>query len=108
MKNDYTHKEIGYFAWLYSVYLKNYYPDAWHRFIQREDHMELLKKYQVFCQDNMATMMELLRKKYGLENRRLLDPGIQVNLYDHLVNMVKNRTFSSLIDLLQETSWMTE
>ena len=70
--------------------------------------MELLKKYQVFCQDNMATMMELLRKKYGLESRRLLDPGIQVNLSDHLVNMVKNRTFSSLIDLLQETSWMTE
>ena len=70
--------------------------------------MELLKKYQFYCQDKMATMMELLRKKYGLENRRLLDPGIQVDLYDHLVNVAKNRTFFSLIDLLQEASWMTE
>ena len=108
MKNDYTQKQIGYFAWLYSIYLKNFYPDAWCRFIKREDHTELLKKYQFYCQDNMATMIELLRKKYGLESRRMLDLGIQVDLYDHLVNAAKNRIFVSLIDLLQEASWMTE
>ena len=41
-----TRKSVGSFGWTYAQFLEKTYPEAWNRFVKRDDHMELLKKYQ--------------------------------------------------------------
>ena len=108
MKNTITRKNVGYFGCLYAGYLKAYYPEAYEKFIAREDHMELLKKYQACCQDQMFLLLELFRKDIGIVSRKELEPGLQQDYYDMAVAKIKKMIFAGLVDLLAEVNWMSE
>lgn len=77
MERTITRKNVGYFGCLYAGYLKAYYPEAYKRFIARGDHIELLKKYQACCQDQMYLLLELFRKDIGIVSQEELEPGLQ-------------------------------
>ena len=108
MERSITRKNVGYFGCLYAGYLKAYYPEAYKRFIAREDYMELLKKYQACCQDQMLLLMELFRKDFGIVSPKELLPGIQQDYYDIAVAKIKRMIFEDLVALLAEVSWMSE
>ena len=106
MKRTITRKNVGYFGCLYAGYLKAYYPEAYKRFITREDHIELLKKYQACCQDQMFLLLELLRKDIGIVSRKELQPGLQQDYYDMAAAKIKRMIFEELVSLLAEANWM--
>ena len=106
MESNITRRKEGCFGVKYARFLEEFYPEAWDRFRARPDHRELLRKYHAHCQYNMAILMALLQAKNGLVSRKNLSPGLQQNLYDCLVSQVKNLIFTSLLEILNESSWM--
>ncbi len=107
MKRTIARKNVGYFGCLYAGYLKEYYPDAYEQFIAREDHIDLLKKYHVYCHGHMTLLLELLRNEAGFCPRKELQEGLQQDLYDFIIKKVKELVFEELTDLLAEASWMS-
>ena len=77
MERAITRKNVGYFGCLYAGYLKAYYPEAYERFIAREDHIDLLKKYNVYCHEHMTLLLEILRNEAGFCPRKELQEGLQ-------------------------------
>ena len=69
--------------------------------------MELLKKYQACCQDQMFLLLELFRKDIGIVSRKELEPGLQQDYYDMAVAKMKRMIFEDLVALLAEVSWMS-
>ena len=108
MERAITRKNVGYFGCLYAGYLKVYYPEAYERFIAREDHIDLLKKYNVYCHEHMTLLLEILRNEAGFCSRKVLAEGLQQDLYDFIIKKTKEFVFDELTDLLAEASWMTE
>ena len=108
MNNTITRKNVGYFGCLYAGYLKAYYPEAYEQFIAREDHIDLLKKYHVYCQEHMTLFLEMLRIDTGFRPRKDFAPGFQQELYDMFMKKIERTVFEGLTDLLAEASWMSE
>lgn len=78
MERTITRKNTGYFGCLYAGYLKAYYPEAYEHFIGREDHMDLLKKYNVYCHEHMTLLLEILRNEAGFCSRKVLRESIHM------------------------------
>ena len=106
MKRTITRKNVGYFGCLYAEYLKEHYPEAYERFIAREDHIDLLKKYHVYCHGHMTLLLEMLRNDAGFCSRKILAEGLQQDLYDFIIKKAKEFVFEELTDLLAEANWM--
>ena len=102
-----TRKSVGFFGWTYAQYLEKTYPEAWNRFVKRDDHMELLKKYHDYCQGEMKLFMEALKIICNVRGRNDLEPGLQQDYYDWIVYETELKTMYRLIDLLAEASWMS-
>ena len=107
MKNTITRKNVGYFGCLYAERLKAYHPKAYEQFIAREDHMDLLKKYHVYCHEHMTLLLEILRNEAGFCSRKVLAEGLQQDLYDFIIKKAKELVFEELTDVLAEASWMS-
>ena len=107
MEKTITRKNVGYFGCLYAGYLKAYYPEAYERFIAREDHMDLLKKYNDYCHEHMTLLLEILRNEAGFCSRKVLAEGLQQDLYDFIIKKTKEFVFDELTDLLAEARWMS-
>ena len=108
MNKNITRKNVGFFGWTYAQYLEKAHLEAWERFVKREDHLYLLKKYSAHCQGEMKLFMEALKIACHLKSRNDLEPGLQRDFFDGIVYETKLKTMLRLIDLLQEASWMTE
>ena len=89
-------------------YLKAYYPEAYEQFIAREDHIDLLKKYNVYCYEHMTLLLEMLRNDAGFCPRKELQEGLQQDLHDFIIKKTEKFVFEELTDLLAEASWMFE
>ena len=103
-ENCYYHPDFKYRRCLYSICP---YPEAYEQFIAREDHMDLLKKYNVYCHEHMTLLLEILRNEAGFCSRKVLTEGLQQDLYDFIIKKTKVFVFDQLTDLLAETSWMS-
>jgi len=108
MERTITRKNVGYFGCLYAGYLKAYYPEAYERFITREDHIDLLKKYNVYCHEHMTLLLEMLRNDAGFCHQKELQEGLQLDLHDFIIKKTEEFVFEELTDLLAEASWMSE
>jgi len=108
MNSNITRKSVGFFGWIYALYLEKTHPEAWDRFVKREDHLDLLKKYHGYCQGKMTLFMEGLKMGSHIQGRDDLSPGLQRDFYDRIVYDAELKTIVGLIDLLQEASWMSE
>ena len=100
----YYHPDFKYRRCLYSICP---YPEAYEQFIAREDHMDLLKKYNVYCHEHMTLLLEILRNEAGFCSRKVLAEGLQQDLYDFIIKKTKAFVFDEQTDLLAETSWMS-
>ena len=107
MERGITRKNVGFFGVLYANYLEKYHPDAWKQFLRREDHLDLLRKYHVYCQRHMAIIMDMLKAENLLKSRRDYTPGFQQDLYQALMTYIEQTIFDELIDLLREADWTT-
>ena len=107
MNSNITRKSVGFFGWTYAQFLEKTYPEAWDRFVKREDYLDLLKKYHDYCQGEMKLFMEALKMACNLRSRNDLEPGLQQDYYDWIVYETELKTMFRLIDLLQEASWMS-
>ncbi len=107
MEKEITRKSVGYFGKQYAHYLEENNPEAWGRFCQRKDYLVLLRKYHAYCQCHMAILMEMLKAENHFGNRNDFAPGLQRDFYNGLIEYIKDMILGELIDLLQESSWMT-
>ena len=98
MERSISCKDDGYFGCLYAEYLKAYYPKAYEQFINRADYIDLLKKYNAYCHEDMTLMLELLRTGTGICSRKVLQEGLQQELYDFIIKGIKGFAFEELTD----------